>query len=316
MNEGWEILDKDGPAFTGARFHRVFPLLLPPGSRDAVPWRLSDGAPLAAAVRTGRGRLALWAAPASARWSDLPLKPMFVPALLRSVLWARREPEVAAPPAAAPFTPFDVRWASTGSQTRVEVIDPAQRRTELAGREVEGGGAARVESLDSLGHHTLRVTTDRPGGPQRVELAVAVQLDPAHADFVPLTHEAARAIFAPGSIQLARAGEVITRSLSPNPRRVELGPWLLALAIALSLAELAIAVGRGAPARAPGSLAPAAREPPAAAHAGTARASPAPAAPAGSAYVPPWRRGRAASPAGSQTVDGTKAVGAAMRPSA
>ncbi|UPT72609.1 MAG: DUF4159 domain-containing protein [Elusimicrobiota bacterium] len=175
---GWDELD-----LSRVMVHRRF--LLEP-SAGAQTWAVdAGGAPLLVAGPVGRGRAVVWAAPLDASWSNLGLKPLFVP-------WARACLALTVPESAADAArrvkvgdPVERAWSrGEAAPDRVTVVGPDGRRTTLtvAGRKAvlaeagqpglylfeEPGGRATVFAADldrSRGESDLTAAPSPPWRP-------------------------------------------------------------------------------------------------------------------------------------------------------
>jgi len=160
---------------SGVRFYRTRSLA--PTEDAEIVARFDDGAPALVEGRAGRGRILVWGATLHTLWTDLPLQPVFLPFLHRTVRHlAHREPtrpayrvgdvlslgEENAPPGVAEATTIRTPGG--------EVVTPA----EVGGGEERRRGAV---VLRSAGFYELLEDPEAegPGHP------VAVNVDPARS---------------------------------------------------------------------------------------------------------------------------------------
>lgn len=230
----------DDPAngeLTALSIRRHRPLLARPAAADPAALdrvlRFADGGLLLAAARLGSGHVLQSAVPADTAWSDLPLSPLFVPLVQRSLAHLRGGP--ASPGALAPGEPF------------TQAVDPAllgrEFRVAAPGRSGPPIPAGRVEL--SGGRPVLRFTaTSEPGlyrlfndSGDELLAAFAVNPDPAESDLTEL--DPARAALLSPSSAAAAGGAA---SWQP-PRWLARDGWrvLAALALLLALVELFLA---------------------------------------------------------------------------
>jgi Mg-chelatase subunit ChlD len=144
-----------------------------PGTGAEVIARFDGGAPALVERRVGGGRVLLWASTLDLAWSDLPLKPVYLPFVHQSVrhLTAYAEP--------APWlTVGQVLDASSGAasaQPTSTVVTPSGRRL---GIDEEG---ADVLELTEQGFYELRSRTG-----DTVSAVVASNVDPSESDVAPI----------------------------------------------------------------------------------------------------------------------------------
>ena len=154
--------------FSAARFYGYRTVTAQTGAN--VLARFDDGTPALVERRVGAGRTLLWGSSFDIEWTDLPVKPIFLPFLhqMGRHLASYREPEpwltvgeVLDPARATASQPLDVRTIVAPSGQRIS-LDP------------EGGD---VISLDEQGFYELREQAS--GGPTA---AVAANVDLEESD--------------------------------------------------------------------------------------------------------------------------------------
>ena len=83
---------------TKVNVSRCFPIQLPEPRGNSWPLvTFDDGKPALLESTFGDGRVLVTAFPLNTRWSNLPMKPEFVPLVLRMISYIRRSAEVTAP---------------------------------------------------------------------------------------------------------------------------------------------------------------------------------------------------------------------------
>lgn len=204
----------DAGNLSGPRFYRYRPLV--PGDGGRILARYTDGGVALAERRVGAGRVLLWGSPLDNRWSDLPLRPVFVP-----------------------FVHQASRFLGA-----VRTIKPWQQAGELLHLKVEAGvGGVAVETPGGQ-----RLTVARTGGELVVSLEeagfyeihsrdatwpVAVNADRAESDLTPLDVEA---FVAASTVLDATPFETIRRALlDPRERERRQGVWWYLALMALLL---------------------------------------------------------------------------------
>ncbi|NQT92832.1 MAG: hypothetical protein HQ559_08730, partial [Lentisphaerae bacterium] len=186
--------------FQTVRIFRRFPLRLsdepdvnvlavPGTAGDAmspvtVLMRLPDDTPLLVEIAMGRGRALVAGIPATPDWSNLPLKPEFVPLLLRGVVHVRRPSIAEVTPDVRPRRPAVLRlseaWKGAGVQAvgpdgRFHTIDLHRSGEYLVGAMTETG---------QKGYYRIHVVPADEGGQEALERGFAVNLDTADADIL------------------------------------------------------------------------------------------------------------------------------------
>ena len=108
--------DPEAEFLRTVQFFRRFPIELP--KRSAGAWTLAgftNGAAALVESRFGEGIVVLAAFPVDPRWSNLPMKPEFVPLVLRLVAHAARRADLEGPSVVAAGRPAqitaDPSWA-------------------------------------------------------------------------------------------------------------------------------------------------------------------------------------------------------------
>lgn len=210
--------------FSSVRFYG-FRTITP--SKDAqVLARFDAGAPALVERRVGPGRVLLWASTLDLSWSDLPLKPVYLPFVHRSVqhLAAYRE----SPPWLTVGQVFDADAQGPGAQAQAgprAAITPSGRRLPLDDE------AGPVFELTEQGFYEVR---QRPGqSGEREAAVVAANVDPSESDLTPMDpKELVAAVLASPSSAQGSAAEV---PLTPEARERGQRVWwyLLVLGVVL-----------------------------------------------------------------------------------
>ncbi len=192
--------DPEGKYLRGVRFYRRFPLTLPKledgKETKAGDWPLANfanGAPALVESRFGEGRVILAAFPANSKWTNLPLKPEFVPLLLRLVSHVEHRAEVEAPAAVPPGGVAEIAvsgaWAGGPGKVSGKVTDGAGRSTTLDFQRSATRYIAAYETTAEPGYYTVEVRGD-PAAPDKVvTTAFAVNLAPEESDFTTLDEQ-------------------------------------------------------------------------------------------------------------------------------
>lgn len=218
--------------FAASRFFRT--RRLEPTDSARVLARFDDGNPALVEGRAGRGRILTWAGTLDTYWTNLPVQPVFLPFVHRSVLHlagrggddvpSRTVGSVLSAPSdapddeeAVPSTDPEARWTA--------VLTPSEERIELEGRE-----APLV--LDESGFYELLEGDAETGRP------VAVNVDPGEGDLTPRdTQEIAAAVSAtaPASTAGGEGEEQASASVRAEDIERYQGVWRYLLIGALLL---------------------------------------------------------------------------------
>ncbi|HVZ23141.1 MAG TPA: BatA and WFA domain-containing protein [Vicinamibacterales bacterium] len=142
-----------------------------PAPGDKVLARFDDGAPAAIERKVGAGRVIVWASALDASYSDLPLKPVYLPLVHQIVKYL------------AQFeTPHE--WQTVGAVVDVQSLTKSRANWVVvtpAGKRVAQNGPLE---LDEQGVYEVRPAAGGAGSfaPQ----AIAVNIDPAEEDLTPI----------------------------------------------------------------------------------------------------------------------------------
>ncbi|MEI7436441.1 MAG: VWA domain-containing protein [bacterium] len=201
--------DLQSSYFAGVSVFHHFQLRLQDGVRGGrvlARFARSD-APALVENRYGEGIVIVCAFPADNRWSNLPLKPEWVPLVLRLVSYVQRRAELHAP-----------RLASTDGRDEVSVPDgwapatgqltgPAGRSTPLVF--LRGGNRRSVAQLSGIrqkGFYKIQVSGCATGAPKTAAAVLAVNLPPEESDVQTLTIEELRGLLPKARVKLVDAG--------------------------------------------------------------------------------------------------------------
>lgn len=210
--------------FAGARFYGYRAVTAKPEVQ--VLARFDGGAPALLERRVGSGRVMLWTSTLDLSWSDLPLKPVFLPFVHRA---ARHLAAYAEP---APWlTVGQVLDASTGTaaqQGRV-VLTPSGRRLPV---DEEG---SEVLELGEQGFYEVRGQSA-----DAVLNVVASNVDPAESDLTPMDPKEIVAAAVGGSADESGAVADVPQTPEAQERAQRLWWYLLLVGIVLLAADTVI----------------------------------------------------------------------------
>lgn len=203
----------NGDFFASSRLYRYYPLSLTPVPEPAAPpvagaaakpapapivnaqpilpplLRLPDKTPVLAETRIGRGKVIVAAFPATPNWSNVPLKPEFLPLLLRSVAHLRRAADAELPNTVKPGQPAPIVISANWANATVESLDPKGKPAMIPLRRSDNGFAGAVVDTLDKGFYTATITPRATTAPQQVTLGFSVNLDVDGANFNRLSRD-------------------------------------------------------------------------------------------------------------------------------
>jgi hypothetical protein len=155
--------------FSAAHFFRY--RALEPTPADRVLARYDDGAVAAVERRVGDGRVVAWTSTLDDSWTDLAVKPVFLPLVHQLVRYLAQYEQPA-----SWFTVgqvIDLNARSRGRAARI-IVTPSGERIAPSGNEQSQG----ILELNEQGIYDLRTVIASAGRPE----SIAVNIDPAESD--------------------------------------------------------------------------------------------------------------------------------------
>ncbi|MCY2968236.1 MAG: hypothetical protein NT069_32170, partial [Planctomycetota bacterium] len=184
---------------TNARFYRRFAFKLPPESSDRKNfWTLasfSDNQPALVESWFGEGHALLAAFPASSKWSNLPLKPEFVPLVLRMVAHVEHRPGIESPSVVPPGGKAEIGVAKDWDPVRGTVADVTGRSAPLEFRQQGARWLAAVEQTADKGYYKVELSGGNGEEAKKGTATFAVNLSPDESNFERLPDDQLRAFF-------------------------------------------------------------------------------------------------------------------------
>ena len=238
--------DGEGRYFKSVRVYRHFKVTLAAKKgRRRNAWPLAsfgDGSAALVESRLGDGVVVLAAFPAHPRWSNLPVKPEFVPLVLRLAGYAARRPEVDVPAAVVADAAAEVAVNAAWAPAELTIKDPAGRSLPQA---LERAGARLLGAFERTaerGYYTVEVR----GGPNRTATrAFAVNLDPLESDFTTLGEKDVRTLLPAADLTWVDASAE-AQLAGPVGKEQEVWPLLIWLVFAVIGVEFFLATLGGA----------------------------------------------------------------------
>ncbi|MFO0892557.1 MAG: hypothetical protein U0790_25870 [Isosphaeraceae bacterium] len=226
--ESWRLgfLDRDDPALTALTepaslyqsvlVTRHFPMAVSPQSGALARIKLDDGQVLLAERAVGAGSVLLLGTALHADWTNLPLKPLFLPLLARLTFrLAGAENERTMVTAGSPVTLPLRRSKAAGAAPEpdpdggVEVVRPSGEVVRLANA-VDADGLFHDADTHEPGIYLVR-TTSRAG---TKALSFAVNIDPAESDPAVATPQELRARFGTQPLLICERPEDLAGTVS------------------------------------------------------------------------------------------------------
>jgi hypothetical protein len=201
-----------------------------PAPADRVLARYDDGAVAAVERRVGAGRVIVWTSTLDDTWTDIAVKPVFLPLVQRLVRYLAQYEQPA-----SWFTVGQVLDLNARGRNRADriVVTPAGERLQPAA----GRNASGLVELNEQGIYELRTST----ASARPE-PLAVNLDPAESDLTPIdTRELVASITGHASQTTAEAVTSQEMTQEEAERRQSLWWYLLLAGLLLLATETAIA---------------------------------------------------------------------------
>ncbi|HWG45823.1 MAG TPA: VWA domain-containing protein [Gemmataceae bacterium] len=191
--------DSDARHFKTVSVYKRFKLQLPAKRGNAWPlMKFASGAPALVESRLGDGIVILSAFPAHRRWTNLPVKPDFVPLMLRLTSHVEHRPEVEVSPVVVADSTAEISVSNAWSPAEATVKNPAGH---LLPQALERSGARLLgafERTGERGYYTVDVRGSHLGQPKAASLAFAVNLAPEESDFTMLDEKNLRELL-PGA---------------------------------------------------------------------------------------------------------------------
>ncbi len=178
---------------TTATFSRRFPLKItgPHGSTWPLA-KFGSGAPALVESRFGDGVVMLAAFPATVKWTNLPLKPEFVPLLLRMVSYVTHAPDLGVPSTVPADGAAEVSVAGTWAPASGKVTDAKGRVSPLRLERSASRLLGQFDQTADKGYYGVEVRGGRLDPPQAASASFAVNAAPEESNFEPVKEEQVR----------------------------------------------------------------------------------------------------------------------------
>ena len=235
--------------FATANFYRRY-AITPDASPDAV-WPLagySAKEPALVESRFGDGLVLLAAFPATGQWSSLPLKPEFVPLLLRMVNRVERRAELDAPSVTPPDGAAEITVAAAWNPVTAVVTDPAGHSGDVAFQPVGTRLVGGFERTTLAGYYGVEVQGGKPGQVKNGKSAFAVNLAPEESRLAAAGEDDIRRWLPGVSLKVVDASAEAQQQFGSVGEGTEIWRYLLALTFAVIGIEFFLSTLSGRPA--------------------------------------------------------------------
>ena len=238
ITEPWR--DAKAGTLATAQFYRAF-TLLPPKASD-VPGKaaagvpvvnFASGAPAILEKTFGIGRVVQFASTASARWTDFPVRPVFLPLIHRTLghILSRQEERLNA----RAGTAFSYALKPDLANRQYTVMLPGGATIPGAAAAGDGAQYIRLAETAMAGAYVANFPDD-PDKPLRF----AVYPDPAESDLRPVTPAELETLKSVAQVTKWLPGVDLKKSLQTERSGKELWLWIALLALSLAVGELVL----------------------------------------------------------------------------
>ncbi|MEX2672789.1 MAG: BatA domain-containing protein [Phycisphaeraceae bacterium] len=245
-----ESSGQSGGGFSTVRLFRHFPIAVadPVEGYPRVLMRLSDGTPVLTETRLGAGRVLTTGFTATPAWSNLPLKPEFVPIMLRSVAHLRRPAEVATPSTVRPHEPAPIQLSERYAGGSVDLLGPEARLHAVEIHRADRGLVGATDRTAGKGYYTFQVNPPSGAADRSTrEVGFAVNLDLPGAAFDSLDGDAVTDLFAPAEVVYLRSSPTDPMLAEQLQQRQEMWRTLIWITFGLIALEFMLSTLRGGP---------------------------------------------------------------------
>lgn len=180
--------NREARYLTKVSVYRRFPLKLPEVRGNTWPLvEFSNGMSAVVESRFGEGRVILTAFPMTSKWTNLPLKPEFVPLMLRLISHVRQRSGVEGPSVVSANGLAEISVAKSWPNLRAEVADVAGHRLPLTFEKSVSRQVGAFTQTAEKGFYTVDVLGGSVENPKHESLAFAVNLSKEESNFTPIS---------------------------------------------------------------------------------------------------------------------------------
>jgi hypothetical protein len=238
--------DPERDYLTTVRFYRHFSL---ERSGEAVGlWplaRYSSGRPALIEGRYGRGVVVQAAFAPHSSWTNLALKPEFVPLVLRLVAYAARAPQIELPSLVEPGSPAELVARGDKPPSKAEVADPAGQTDTVPFVRSAGQFVAAFEQTQTKGFYAVSIKDENDVELSGPGAAFAVNVAPAESDLRMIGRDELTELFAGLDLAYIDASAETQQLYGSIEDRREVWRHLIFIMFAVMAAEFIMATGAG-----------------------------------------------------------------------
>jgi hypothetical protein len=227
-------------------FGRHFPIrVLKPANTTSVIAELSNGKPLLVEGRLGAGIVLFWSVAGNAKWTNLPLKPEFVPIVLRMIGYTSHAMLPVLPGSVTVGGESELKLTGGWLAPAGEITDPNGRKSKLEFRNQDHTSLAPLTDLRQKGFYNIELTGGTADNPMSTKLGIAANFDPIESDFRRFSEAEFRDWFPNLDTKWVNAGTEMGQVDGEFKERSEFWRWLVTLAAAVVLSELLLCTWMG-----------------------------------------------------------------------
>lgn len=176
--------NREARYLTKVAVYRRFPLKLPPERGNTWPLlEFANGTAALVESRYGDGRVILAAFPMTSKWTNLPLKPEFVPLVLRLISHIRTRAGVEGPSVVAANGTAEISVAKAWQNLQAEVVNVEGNRLPVTFEKSVSRQVGAFSGTAEKGFYDVDVRGGRIEQPKHESLAFAVNLAREESNF-------------------------------------------------------------------------------------------------------------------------------------
>ncbi|HVX15652.1 MAG TPA: VWA domain-containing protein [Pirellulales bacterium] len=238
--------DREARYLTTANFYRRFPIVPDENSTNALP--LAKFSPKEPALVEGRfrdGKVLLAAFPATSKWTNLPLKPEFVPLILRLVNYVEHRPDVEAPSVVPADVEAEIAVAANWAPVHGKVIDAQHHSSDVEFQRAGSRWVGGFEKTGLKGYYTVDVRGGRVEQPKHDSTEFAVNLSPEESQFALADESRLRELLPDVDLSVVDASAETQQELGTVGDEREVWRWLLVIVFIVIGVEFTLATLSG-----------------------------------------------------------------------
>ncbi|HQU42770.1 MAG TPA: VWA domain-containing protein [Pirellulales bacterium] len=234
--------DRESRYLTTANFYRRFPIVVDEDAANCLPLaRFSPKEPAIVESRFRDGKVLLAGFPATSKWNNLPLKPEFVPLILRMVNYVEHRPDVEAPSVVPADGAAEIAVAANWDPVAGKIVDAQQHATELEFTRSGPRWVGGFEKTAVKGYYTVDVRGGRVEQPKHDSTEFAVNLSPDESQFALADETQLREWLPDVDLAVVDASAETQQELGTVGDEREIWRWLLAIVFVVIGVEFMLA---------------------------------------------------------------------------